>query len=101
MEQVKLIAKKREKVGKGASRANRKAGFVPAVIYGDKSAPITIALEEKVLVAQMMIKGIWTRQFAIDVEGKTYNVLCQDIQKHPVSDRPIHADFLQISKSSP
>jgi len=100
MEQVKLKAQKRERTGKGASRANRRAGLVPAVIYGDKSAPVAIALEEKVLVAQMGIKGIWTRQFSIDVDGKNYVTLCQDIQKHPVSDRPIHADFLHITKSS-
>ena len=45
-------------------------------------------------------KGLWTRQYEILVDGEKYLALCQDIQKHPVSNRPIHADFLRISKDS-
>ena len=98
---VQLSATKREKAGKGASRAVRRSGFVPAVVYGDKLAPEMISIEEKVLVAEMAKKGIWTRQYEINVDGKDKHlVLCQDIQKHPVSNRPIHADFLRISKNS-
>ena len=100
MQATQLNATKREKAGKGASRANRKAGLIPAVIYGDKKAPVMIALEEKVLVAEMAKKGLWTRQYEIAADGESFHVLCQDIQKHPVSGRPIHADFLRISKNS-
>ena len=100
MKATQLNATKREKAGKGASRANRRAGLVPAVIYGDKKAPVMIALEEKVLVAEMNKKGLWTRQYEIIADGESFHVLCQDIQKHPVSDRPIHADFLRISKNA-
>ena len=98
---VQLSATKREKAGKGASRAVRRSGFIPAVVYGDKLSPEMISIEEKVLVAEMAKKGIWTRQYEINVDGKDKHlVLCQDIQKHPVSNRPIHADFLRISKNS-
>ena len=97
-EQIK--ATKREKAGKGASRAIRLKGSIPAVIYGDKKAPEMISLEEKVLVAEMNKKGLWTRQYEIEVDGKKHLVICQDIQKHPVSNRPVHADFLRISKNS-
>ena len=100
MKATQLNATKREKAGKGASRANRKAGLIPAVIYGDKKTPVMIALEEKVLVAEMAKKGLWTRQYEIAADGESFHVLCQDIQKHPVSGRPIHADFLRISKNS-
>ena len=100
MQATQLNATKREKAGKGASRANRRAGLIPAVIYGDKKAPVMIALEEKVLVAEMAKKGLWTRQYEITADGESFHVLCQDIQKHPVSSRPIHADFLRISKNS-
>ncbi len=100
MKTTKLNATKREKAGKGASRANRRAGLIPAVIYGDKKAPVMIALEEKVLVAEMNKKGLWTRQYEIVADGESHHVLCQDIQKHPVSNRPIHADFLRISKNA-
>ena len=95
-----LNAVKREKAGKGASRAKRREGFVPAVIYGDKKEPLMIALEEKIVVAEMNKKGIWTRQFDIVVDGESNHVLCQDIQKHPVSSRPMHVDFLRISKDA-
>jgi large subunit ribosomal protein L25 len=98
-EQIKAV--KREKAGKGASRAIRLKGLVPAVIYGDKKAPEMISIEEKVMVAEMGKKGLWTRQYEIAVDdGTKHLVLCQDIQKHPVSSRPIHVDFLRISKDS-
>ncbi len=101
MKTVSLNATKREKAGKGASRAIRLKGFIPAVIYGDKQAPEMIAIEEKFMVAEMNKKGLWTRQYEINVDGKEKHlVLCQDIQKHPVSNRPIHADFLRISKTA-
>jgi len=100
MKSTQLNATKREKAGKGASRANRRAGLIPAVIYGDKKEPVMIALEERVLVAEMAKKGLWTRQYEISVDGQSFHVLCQDIQKHPVSSRPLHADFLRISKNS-
>ena len=100
MKSTQLNATKRNKAGKGASRANRRAGLIPAVIYGDKKPPVMIALEEKVLVAEMAKKGLWTRQYEIAAEGESFHVLCQDIQKHPVSGRPVHADFLRISKNS-
>ncbi len=100
MKATQLNAIKREKAGKGASRAKRREGFVPAVIYGDKKEPLIIALEEKVVVAEMNKKGLWTRQFEVVVDGAGHHVLCQDIQKHPVSSRPVHVDFLRISKDS-
>ncbi len=100
MTATQLNATKREKAGKGASRAIRREGLIPAVIYGDKKEPLAIALEEKVLVAEMGKAGIWTRQYEITVDGQKHHVLCQDIQKHPVSNRPVHADFLRISKTA-
>ena len=100
MKATQLNAIKREKAGKGASRAIRREGLIPAVIYGDKKEPLAIALEEKVLVAEMHKAGIWTRQYEINVDGQKHHVLCQDIQKHPVSNRPVHADFLRISKTA-
>lgn len=100
MKAIQLNAIKREKAGKGASRAHRREGLVPAVIYGDKKDPMMISLEEKILLAEMTKKGLWTRQFEIAVDGAKHHVLCQDIQKHPISNRPVHADFLRISKNS-
>ena len=97
---VELTATAREKAGKGASRAIRKTGVIPAVIYGDKKTPVLIGIEEKVIVAQMNKPGFWTHQFEIDVDGEKIRTLCQDVQFHPVTDRPLHADFLRIAKDA-
>ncbi len=97
---IEIKAVKREKAGKGASRAIRRTGYIPAVIYGDKKAPILFNVEEKVMTALLNKPGFWTHQFEIDVDGEKVRTLCQDVQFHRVSDRPIHADFLRISKNS-
>lgn len=95
-----LNVKKREKAGKGAARAERRLGMIPGVIYGDKKPPVLISIAPRDLEKEMNLKGLWTRQFEITVEKEKYRTLCQDIQKHPVSDRPMHVDFLRISKDS-
>lgn len=97
---IALEATKREKAGKGASRAVRRTGLVPAVVYGDKKAPVLLSLTEKTLVAHLNKKGFWTHQFEIQVDGEKHRTLCQDVQFHRVSGRPIHADFLRIAKNS-
>lgn len=97
---IEIKAAKREKAGKGASRAVRRTGFVPTVIYGDKKAPVLCSVEEKILVALLNKSGFWTHQFEIDVDGEKFRTVCQDVQFHPVTDRPIHADFLRISKNA-
>jgi large subunit ribosomal protein L25 len=97
---IEIKAVKREKAGKGASRAVRRAGYIPAVIYGDKKAPVLFNMEEKVMVALLNKAGFWTHQFEIDVDGEKIRTVCQDVQFHRVSDRPIHADFLRISQNA-
>ena len=97
---IEIKAVKREKAGKGASRAVRRTGYIPAVVYGDKKAPILFNIEEKVMVALLNKPGFWTHQFEIDIDGEKVRTLCQDVQFHRVSDRPIHADFLRISKNA-
>ena len=89
---------KREKSGKGSARAVRRDGLIPAVIYGNKQEPELISIEPKLLLKQMEIKGFKTRQFELEIEGKSKKelALCQDIQFHKVKDYPIHVDFLRI-----
>lgn len=88
-----LAAEAREQVGKGASRELRRNGRVPAVIYGQNKKPASIHLEEKALV-----KALGTGHFmnsVIMVNGE--RTLPKDVHFHPVSDRPVHVDFLRIS----
>ncbi len=95
---VVLKVQARQNSGKGAARATRRAGLIPAVIYGNKQEPELISITPKDLIKQMQIKGFRTRQFEIEIEGKNKKelALCQAIQYDKVKDNPIHVDFLRI-----
>lgn len=99
-ETTTLPATQRDRAGKGAARETRRNGLVPGVIYGGKQAPALIAVEPKHLIAEMRKPGFKTRLFDIEVGGKTERALAKDLQLHPVSDMPVHVDFLRISKES-
>jgi large subunit ribosomal protein L25 len=87
----------RAKTTKGACNDLRKQGQIPAVIYGDKQAPAPIAIESKILVRQLESAGFMTRLFDLEVDGKKVRVLPRDVQFDPLSDRPVHVDFLRVS----
>ncbi|MEO0590907.1 MAG: 50S ribosomal protein L25/general stress protein Ctc [Pseudomonadota bacterium] len=95
-----LPAERRERAGKGASRALRREGRIPAVVYGGKEDPITIHVEEKELVKQLMTGHFMNSIVKIDVGGDTVRTLPKDVALHPVTDRPTHVDFLRLSKDA-
>ena len=95
-----VSAELRDRVGKGSARAARRAGMVPAVIYGDKQPALGIELEARVIRKIIHEPGIFSRLLNIDVDGKSITVLTRDIQFHPVSDEALHFDFLRVGKSS-
>ena len=89
-------AARREQVGKGASRAARRAGRVPGIIYGNNQDPVPIALDPLALSQQIRQTGFFSRVFEIDVGGEKHRVLARDLQLDPLSDRPIHVDFMRF-----
>jgi len=97
-DQLTLSAEQRERAGKGASRALRRDGRVPAVIYGNKQEPTAIHVEEKALMKMLHTGHFMNSVVMIDLEGKPTRTLPKDVHFHPVSDRPIHVDFLRISE---
>lgn len=97
-EQLTLPAEARQRAGKGASRALRREGRVPAVIYGEKQEPLSIHLEEKLLVKTMSNGHFMNTVVMVDVGGKPNRTLPKDVQFHPVTSRPIHVDFLRIGE---
>ncbi len=99
-EAIELKAVVRERVGKGAARAARREGLVPAVIYGNKQAPEAISIEQRIIIKQLNTGSFLSTIYVIDVDGKKTNVLPRDIQVDPVKDFPIHVDFLRVSKES-
>lgn len=99
-DQLVLSAETRERGGKGASRELRRNGRVPAVVYGGKEEPLMIHVEEKLLMKQLMTGHFMNSVVMIDVGGKKVRTLPKDVAFHPVKDRPLHADFLRISKDA-
>jgi large subunit ribosomal protein L25 len=92
-----LAAELREGKGKGPSHAIRRAGKIPAVIYGDKQQPLLITMELNLVTRHAHKTGFFTHLFDVEVSGKKHRVLPRDAQFDPVSDRPIHVDFLRVS----
>lgn len=99
-DQLVLSAETRDRGGKGASRELRRGGRVPAVVYGGKEEPLMIHVEEKLLMKQLMTGHFMNSVVMIEVGGKQIRTLPKDVAFHPVKDRPIHADFLRISKDA-
>jgi len=97
---TQIDASQRSRVGKGSARAARRAGKVPAVIYGDKMPPLSIELDERVIRKVIHEPGIFGRLLEINVDGKATTVLTRDIQMHPVTDEPLHLDMLRVGRSS-
>lgn len=99
-ETYELKAEARERVGKGSARELRRNGFIPAVIYGDKQPPISIALSTNEVTKRIHAGGFMTTIATIDVDGKKYQVLPKDYQLDPVRDFTMHVDFLRVSKDT-
>ena len=97
---IKLAATARQRAGKGAARAVRREGRVPAVIYGDKSAPVLISLDPRDVMREASKAGFFTRLYDVEVEGKAHRVLPRDIQFHPVNDKPEHVDFQRVGETT-
>ncbi|TNE39574.1 MAG: 50S ribosomal protein L25/general stress protein Ctc [Alphaproteobacteria bacterium] len=95
-----LTAETRDRVGKGTSRALRRAGRTPAVIYGDKKEPVSISLETKELVKVINHGHFLSTVYTVQVGSTKHNVLPRDMQLHPINDTPVHVDFLRVSAKS-
>jgi large subunit ribosomal protein L25 len=99
-EQLTLPAEARERAGKGASRALRREGRVPAVVYGDKKGPLSVHVEEKLLVKMLNTGHFMNSVVMIELDGKPNRTLPKAVDFHPVTSRPIHVDFLRIGEHS-
>jgi large subunit ribosomal protein L25 len=97
-EQLTLPAEARDRAGKGASRALRREGRVPAVVYGEKKEPLSIHVEEKLLSKMLSTGHFMNSVVMIDFKGKPQRTLPKAVDFHPVTSRPIHVDFLRIGE---
>lgn len=92
-----LTVESRERAGKGAARAVRRSGRIPAVVYGARQDPALISLDPRDLMRELERTGFFARLFDLAIGGKKERALARDVQFDPVTDRPIHVDFLRVS----
>ncbi|MBU3076731.1 50S ribosomal protein L25/general stress protein Ctc [Sphingomonas quercus] len=97
-DQLTLSAEARDRAGKGASRHLRREGRIPAVIYGAGQEPQGIHVEERLLARQLGTGHFMNSVVMIELDGQQIRTLPKDVQFHPVTDRPLHADFLRIGE---
>jgi large subunit ribosomal protein L25 len=95
-----LKATARPKSGKGAARAERRAGRVPGVIYGNSQPPVTISVDDKELRQRILAGRFLTTIYDIDLEGKKHRVIPRDFHLDPVRDFPIHVDFMRLGEGA-
>lgn len=95
-----LIVTARDVSGKRAIRKLRHEGLVPGVIYGDNKEPILVSVGEKELVAECYTLAFLGHVVEAKIGSKTEKFLPKEIEFNPVTDKPIHVDFLRISKNS-
>jgi large subunit ribosomal protein L25 len=95
---IRIEASSRERAGKGAARATRRDGRVPAVIYGAKQDATLIALAPRDVVKELQKGGWQSHLYEVAVQGGgTERTLMRDVQFHPVTDRPLHVDFQRLA----
>jgi large subunit ribosomal protein L25 len=95
-----LKATARPKSGKGAARAERRAGRVPAVIYGDNQPPLPISVDDRELRQRIFAGHFLTTLFNIELDGKKHRVIPRDYHLDPVKDFTLHVDFLRLGEGA-
>ncbi|MEO9600765.1 50S ribosomal protein L25/general stress protein Ctc [Parasphingorhabdus sp.] len=99
-DQLTISAEPRERAGKGASRALRREGRVPAVIYGDKKEAVTIHVEARELNKLLGTGHFMNSLVQVELDGKKTRTLPKDVAFDPVTDRPLHVDFFRLAKGA-
>lgn len=92
-----MTAEPRDRAGKGAARATRRAGRVPAVVYGDKKDPILVSLDPRDVKKSVDSGSFFATIFDLQVDGKTERVIPRDLQVHPINQLPQHVDLLRVA----
>ena len=95
-----LPAETRTSNGTGDARATRRAGLVPCIIYGNKEEPLMVSINPRDLQKQLRGPGFFARVFEIKIGEQKHKVLARDLQIDPVTDQPIHVDFMRFSATT-
>ncbi|MBU6471556.1 MAG: 50S ribosomal protein L25, partial [Alphaproteobacteria bacterium] len=100
-ETQELKAEKRAATGKGPAYQTRQKGFTPGIIYGGKNAtPEPVMVVSRDLERHATTGTFLTTPFVLNLDGQKTRVIPRDVQLHPVTDRPVHVDFMRLEKGS-
>lgn len=91
-----LSAAPRARAGKGAARATRRAGRVPGIIYGGDKEPVLISLEPRQLSRLLASRSFFATLVDVEVDGVVHRTLPREVQRHPVTDAPLHLDLMRV-----
>lgn len=100
VEDFVVNAELRNDEGKGASRRLRRAGKVPAVIYGGEKEPQSVSLEHHVMLKHVELEAFYSHILKVDVAGKAESAVLKDIQWHPYKPVILHMDFQRVDAKS-
>jgi len=93
---IKLIAKSRTDLGKGASRRLRHADLVPAIVYGAGKEPVSVTFEQKDLRKVEAVEAFYSSVLNLEIDGTSEQVVLKAIQRHAYKERIQHLDLLRI-----
>ena len=95
-----LEIKVREQAGKGGARASRRSGQIPGILYGGSEAPLLISVDDRSMRTAMHTPGFFSKPLHLKLDGKKLQVLPREVQVHPVTEVPVHVDFMRVSADS-
>jgi large subunit ribosomal protein L25 len=99
-ETLTLSAELRTRAGKGAARATRRAGRIPGIVYGGNQEPTPISLEPGELSRALARRGFFATLVDLKLDGGVQRTLPREVQYHPVTDKPLHVDFMRIGATT-
>ena len=97
---ITLSAELRALAGKGPARATRRAGRIPGIVYGAGREPMPISLEPRELSRALARRGFFATLIDLHVNGSVERALPREVQYHPVTDKPLHVDFMRVAATS-
>ncbi len=96
MNEFEIVAKKRDVMGKGASRRLRRVGLVPGVVYGTGKEPVSITVEQKEMFKHLSNEAFFSHILSLNLDGKAEKVVLKDLQRHPYKQILLHLDLLRV-----
>lgn len=98
--ETNLTLTTRARAGTGGAREVRREGFIPAILYGNEEEPKNLKIDIRQIIKGMHTPGFMSTVHDLSVDGKIQKAIVRDVQMHPVTDRPIHVDFMRVSAKS-